>query len=185
MNPVFRALTRCNRGLDAAIYDTFPNGQSEGAASAWILLLLSAGYLCVQLFVWNFASMQMWNWVLTILSVFVLIGSLCALHDHSHRRDRHLAACDAKRQEKAGAGELLTAVLFYNDFLVQYSMFSGTSERVEYEEIKEIRASERYIFLLLKKDNTMISLEKAGIAGKTPYEAMKWLAARIGCKLPK
>ncbi len=185
MNPVFRALTRCNRSLDAAIYDTFPKDQSKEAFTQWCMLLGSVGYLSIQLFAWGLTSMQLLNWILTIFSIAVLVGAIRGINERSHSRERYLKSKDEKRREKVGSGELLMGVLFYSDHLVQYNMLAGKAERLEYEEVTDIRVIENYIFLLTKSKIGMISLEKAGLAGKSPYDAVRWLAVRCGCKLPK
>lgn len=185
MNPAFRVLTCRTRSMDEAIYDTFQKPKRESWWLEGIVSLITSGYLCVRFFIWGFGTMDVWDLFLSIASVILLIISVRSMNYRMRRRERYLNEMAAKRKERAGSRDSLTAVLFYGDHLVQYDMIDGKAQRVDYEEIKGIRQSPGYVFLLIKNQTEMICLEKAGFAGKAPHYAVNWLVARCRCRFPK
>ena len=185
MEPAFRVLTIRTRRLDEVMYDSFPVPGRDSWGTETFFCMVSLAYLFVQVFIWGLDSMKPWNWLLVVVSGFVTIITLRVIYEKKHFRGRYLDAEEAKRKEKSERYPPVTAVLFYGDHLVQYDLVTGKTLRLEYEEVGEIKPAADYVFLISKDGKNKICLELDGFSGKFPKEALRWLAARTGCKLPK
>ena len=183
MDPVFRVLTRCNRDLDKEIFERFPMPRTNHDSAALTVLGCSAGGLLLQLVILGVEHMETWNVILLIGSLLGVIGSLAFLSGQPDEKERFLQLRETKRRETFGEEDHLKGVLFFEEYYVVHDMLEGKAVRRSYNDVKEIRQSEHYLFLVAANESEPICLEKAGMAEMSVQNAVKWLKLRCRCEL--